>query len=106
MAVINIIGFIVEIFLKIDPEFYGPFVTTDKKGENIIILQCINTIYRTMVDILLYNRKFVKTLKSNGFQINPYDPCVETLLVNDKHQTIFFHVKDCKLIHQDKKIND
>ena len=45
MAIINIIGVLVELILNIYPEFYGPFVTTDKKGEKVIIVQCTNGIY-------------------------------------------------------------
>ena len=32
MAIINIIGVLVELILDIYPELYGPFVTNDKKG--------------------------------------------------------------------------
>ena len=32
MAVINIRGFLVDLLPDIDPDFYEPFVTTDKKG--------------------------------------------------------------------------
>ena len=38
-TVINIRGFIVELLLDIDPDFYGTLVTTDKKGEKVIILK-------------------------------------------------------------------
>ena len=58
-----------------------------------------------MVDILLYYKKFVKTLKGTTFQLNPYYPCVENCLVKDKHQTICFHVDNYKLIHQDSEVN-
>ena len=51
-------------------------------------------------------RNVVKTLKSTGLQINPYDPCVPNLLVNNKQQTTCFRVDDCKLSHQDIKVND
>ena len=53
MAFIKIRGFLVEFLLKIDPEFYGPFVTTDKKGERVIFTQHMNAMYGTMVDSLL-----------------------------------------------------
>ena len=80
-----------DLLLKTDQELYGPFVTTDKKGENVIIVQCINAIYGTMVASLLYYKKFVKTLKRTGFQLNSYDPCVANRLLNNKQQTICFH---------------
>ena len=59
-----------------------------------------------MVASLLYYKKSVKKLKSTGFQLNPYDPCVENFMVKDKQQTICFHVDNCKLSHQDSEVND
>ena len=84
MTVIKIRGFLVDLLLEIDPELYGPFVTTDKKGSKVIIVQFMNSIYGTMVAGLLYYKKFVNTLKITGFQLNTYDPCVANRLVNDK----------------------
>ena len=95
-----------DLLLDIDPELYGPFVTTDKKGEKLIIVQFINNICGTMVASLLYYNKFVNTPKSTGFQLNPYDPFVANHLVNDKQNTIFLHVYDCNIVHQDRKLNE
>ena len=81
-------------------------MTTGNKVERVIIVKFINAIYETMVSSLIYYNKFVKTLKSTGFQINPYDPCVANRLVDNKQKTICFHVKDCKISHQDSKVND
>ena len=105
MVAIKIRLFLVELILEIYPELYGPFVTTDKKCEKVISLKCINDIYGTMFASLLYYKIFLKTLKSTGFQLNPYHLCVEKRLVNYKHQTIFFHVDGCKLSHQGRKVN-
>ena len=73
-----------DLLPEIDTYFYEPFMTTDKKGEKVIILQCMNDLYGTIVDILVYWNKFVKILKSTGFQLNPYYPCVSNRLVKDK----------------------
>ena len=59
-----------------------------------------------MVVSLLYYKKFLNTLNSNALQLNPYDPYVENNIVNDKQQTICFHMDDCKLIHQNSKMTD
>ena len=45
MTVINIIGVLVNLLLEIDPELYGPFVTTDKNIEKLIILLFIKYIW-------------------------------------------------------------
>ena len=64
MSVINIIRVIVNLIFKIYPELYGIIVTNDKTGEKVIIVQCTNIIYGTMVASLLYYKKFVNTLRS------------------------------------------
>ena len=74
MAVINIRGVLMELLLEIDSDLYGPFETTDKKGKKLIFVQCMKSIYGTMVAILIYHKKFVKTLKRTGFQLNPFHP--------------------------------
>ena len=106
MSVIKSRGVLVELILEIDTELYGTFVTTDKKGENVIIVKYINAIYGTMVASLLYYNKSAKTLKRNGFQLNPYDPCVANHMVNGKQQIICFHLDNCKLSQQYSKLND
>ena len=76
MATIKLRGVIVDILCQIAPEVYKPYVTKDKKGNKCLIVQCLNAIYGTMVASLLYYRKFTKSLRSQEFEINPYDPCV------------------------------
>ena len=58
MTVINIIGVLVNLLLEIDPELYGPFVTTDKKREKVVIIKFMNSIYGTMVASLIYFKNF------------------------------------------------
>jgi hypothetical protein len=94
------------MLLKIAPDVYGPYVTMDKKGIKQLILQTLNALYGTMVAGSLYYLKFSKTLKRNNFTINPYDPCVANRMVNEKQQTICWHVDDCKLSHVDPKVQD
>ena len=106
MAIIKMRGVLVDILLEIAPQFYKPFVYEDKKGVKQILLQCQNAIYGTMIASLLYYRKFVKSLTSTGFEINPYDPCVANKMVRGKQMTICFHVDDCKLSHCDSTAND
>ena len=84
MVLINIRVVLVDLLIRIDLELYVPFVTTDKKIEKLLIIKFLNAIYVHMVDILIYYNKFVKTLKRNVFQLNPYDPCVSNRLINNK----------------------
>jgi hypothetical protein len=101
MAIIKIRGVLVDILVKIAPNVYKSYVTTDKKGTKQLLVQCQNALYGTMVASLLYYRKFTKSLTSVGFKINPYDPCVANKIVDGTQMTI------CnKLSHRSSRAND
>jgi hypothetical protein len=64
-------------------------------------------IYGTMVALLLYYKKFVKSLKSKGFKVNSYDPCVANKQVKGElFLTVCFHMDDCKISHLLPKVMD
>ena len=106
MVFIRIRGILADMLVDIAPDVYKPYLTKDKKGNSVLIVQCQNAIYGTMIASLLYYRKFVKTLHRNSFELNPYDCCVANRMVNEKQQTLCFHVDDNKLSHVDPKVND
>jgi hypothetical protein len=106
MAIIRLRGDLVDILVDIAPEVYRQFVTTDKKGTKVLIVQCQNALYGTMQASLLYYRKFTESLKSIGFELNPYDPCVANKTIDGKQMTICFHVDDCKISHRDTNVVD
>jgi hypothetical protein len=57
-----------------------------------------------MVASLLYYKKFVKSLRSKRFKLNPYDPCVANKQVDGEQLTVCFHVDDCKISHINPKV--
>ena len=81
-VMVRLRGEIVDILCDIAPDLHLEYDTTNKKGEKILIVQCMNALYGTMVASLLYYKKFVKSLKRNVFSLNPYDPCVRKKLVD------------------------
>jgi hypothetical protein len=50
---------------------------------------------------LLFYPKLVSELRSMGFIINPYDPCVANKIVNGKQLTLQWHVDDPMISHVD-----
>jgi hypothetical protein len=98
-AFIHIHGLLVDILGSIAPDVYGAYVTVGKKGEKQLLVQCLTALYGTMVALLLFYKKFVKSLKSNGFRLNPYDPCMANKQVKGEQWTVCFHVDDCKILH-------
>ena len=50
---------------------------------------------------LLFYLKFVKNLKSIGFVLNPYYPCVANNIVDSAQLTVVWHLDDLKVSHVD-----
>jgi hypothetical protein len=105
-ALICICGPLIDILVSIAPNVYGPYVMVGKKGKKQFLVQCLTALYGTAVALLLYNKKFVKSLKSKGIKLNPYDPCVANKQVNGEQLTVCFHVDNCKIVHLTPKVVD
>jgi hypothetical protein len=105
-VVVRIRGPLVDIVVSIAPDVYGPYVSTTKTGQKVLIVECLNALYGTMVAALLYYKKFATSLKSKGFKLNPYNPCVANKIIEGKQITVCFHVDDCKLSHEHPKVID
>jgi hypothetical protein len=87
-------GKLAELMVKVAPEIYTKYVIINSKGETVF-----NALYGIMKAALLYYQPFVTHLKSIGFEINPYDPCVANKIVKGKQLTIVWHVDDLKVSH-------
>ena len=59
-----------------------------------------------MESSLLFYKKLCNDLKQQGFEINPYDPCVANKMVDGNQLTVTWHVDDLKVSHKDKKVVD
>ena len=99
-VIVCIRGPLVDILVSIAPNVYGPYVSTNKTGQKVLIVECLNAVYGTMVAALLYYKKFVKSLTKHELKLNPYDGCVANKTVKGKQMTVCFHVDDCKLSHE------
>jgi hypothetical protein len=61
-VIVHIRGLLVDILVSIAPDVYGPYVSTNKAGQTVLLVQCLNAVYGTMVAALLYYKKFVRSL--------------------------------------------
>ncbi len=95
-----------DFLVSIAPEMYGPYVSTNKSGQKVLLVQCLNAVYGTMVAALLYYKKLVKSLTKQGYKINLYDGCVANKMVKGKQIMICFHIDDCKISHESSKVVD
>ncbi len=105
-VIVCIRGPLVDILVAIAPDSYGPYVFTNKSGQKVLIVECLNAFYGRMVAALLYYKRFLKSLTKQGFKLNPYDGCVANKIVKGKQITICFHVDDCKISHEYSKVVD
>jgi hypothetical protein len=99
-VVMRIRGHMVDVLVKVAPRVYGPYVSTDNQGRKQFLVECLNAIYRAMVASLLYHCKFTRSLKSQGYLMNPYNPCVWNKMIKKKQIPICFHVNNCKVLHE------
>jgi hypothetical protein len=104
--IVRLRGALVDMLVDIAPKVYSPYVTTNKKGEKILLVRCMNALYGSMVASLMFYKKLVKALKSYGFEYNPYDPCVANKIVEGQIATICHHVDDCKISHVSTSVVD
>ena len=49
----------------------------------------------------LFYIKLAENLKSIGFQLNPYDPCVANKILDGAQLTVVWHIDDLKVSHID-----
>ncbi len=87
-VIMRIRGHMVDVLVKVAPTVYGPYVSTDKQGRKQLLVVCLNVIYGTMVASLLYYQKFTRSLKNQGYTMNPYDPCVWNKTIQKEQITI------------------
>jgi hypothetical protein len=43
-VIVRIRGPLVDILVSIAPDFYGPYVSTNKAGQKVLLVQCLNTV--------------------------------------------------------------
>jgi hypothetical protein len=60
-VIVRIKGPLVDILVSIVSDLYGPYESTNKSGQKVLIVECLNAFYGTMVAALLYYKKFVKS---------------------------------------------
>ena len=86
------------------PEIYKKYVTVTRKGEIVPYLKALNALYGIIKAALLFYIKFFENLKSVGFQLNPYDPCVANKIVDGAQLKFVWHVEDLKVSHIDRGV--
>jgi competence protein ComGC len=89
-----------ELMVQVAPNLYRKNITVNRKGTAMILYVKMQTsLYGLLRSALLFYKKLVADLESDGFMLNPYDSCVANKVVNGKQMTICWHVDDLKVLH-------
>ena len=103
--IMKITGVLVDLLVEMAPETFGPYVVFEN-GQKVLYVQLLLVLYGMLIASLLWYKKWVKDLKTLGFEVNPYDPCVANRIVLGAQHTVKFHVDDFMSSHVDKRVND
>ncbi len=105
-TVMQMNGTLAKLMAKTDPKLYRKFLV-DKKGKKVLYLRLQKALYSMMKSAILFYQKLVSELKSMGFVVNPYDPCIANKIVDGYQLTLRWHVDDLMISHVDMSaIND
>jgi hypothetical protein len=82
-------------------------IPSQQKGKKVLYLRLQKVLYSMMKSVLLFYQNLVSELKSMGFVVNPYDPCIANKMVDGHQLTLQWHVDDLMISHVDMSaIND
>jgi hypothetical protein len=62
-VIVQLRGQIVDILCEIASDVYLPYVMMNKKGEMVLLVQCMNALYGSMIASVLFYKKFVNSVK-------------------------------------------
>ena len=94
-------GRLAELMVQVAPNLYRKYITVDKRNTPILYVKIQKALYGLLRSSLLFYQKLVGDLESNGFALNPYDPCVANKDINGKQMTVCWHIDDLKVSHVD-----
>ena len=97
-------GILAELMVTIAPNIYRKYITTNAKGKPVLYVQLEKALYGMMKSALLFYQKLVADLRSIGFVLNPYDPCVANKMINGHQITVCWHVNDLLIGHKNHDV--
>ena len=86
-VIMKITGVLVDMLVQLSLEVYGPHVVYEK-GRKVLYVQVLRAIYGMLQATLLWYNKFQDDLEKEGFEFNPYDPCITNRMSNTAHDQI------------------
>jgi hypothetical protein len=102
-VIMTIKGRLAELMVKAARNIYRKYITLDANNQPILYVKLQNALYGCLRSALLFYEKLVGDLKSQGFELNPYDPGVANKVIDGHQFTLAWHVDNIKMSHKDPK---
>ena len=83
---------------QVNPSIYGKYVRVEN-GQELLYLHLQKYLYRTLWSALIFYKKILKDMESQGFELNLYDPCVVNKMVNGKQIMIVYQVDYLNILY-------
>ena len=91
-VVVKFTGESVDVLCDVDSA-YKEYVSHEK-GKKVLYVQLLKALYGCLRSALLWYELYSTKLKTMGFELNPYDPCVANKMIDDKQCSIGYFVDD------------
>ena len=65
---------------KLEPSTYAKYVSKEN-NLSILYVRMVKALYGTLTSALLFYKQFKNDIEEIGFQINPYEPCIDNKIV-------------------------
>ena len=75
-----------------------------ENGVKLLYLRLLKDLYGCMESAIICYDLYSKTLKPQGFLINPYARCIANVTIQDKQCTIAWYVGNNKVSHLDEEV--
>ena len=98
-------GELAKILVEIAPEIYEKYLVYEN-GVPVLYLEILRALYGMLESSMLFYKKLLRDLEKEGFEVNPYDPCVANKIVDGKQLTVTWHVDDLKVSHVKTEVID
>ena len=92
-------GKMAELLTKLEPKLYRKYVM-NKKGITVLYVEFKKALYGTLQVALIFWKSLTSILQEWGFEINPYNLCMENKTVNGKQMTVVWHVDNLNISHE------
>jgi hypothetical protein len=90
--IMKIHSMLVDMLVESNPQYAKYMVYHNEK--KVLYVRMLMALYGMLIALLLYYKRFCKDMKTIGFKLSPYDPCVANRMLNGKQHTIYWHVDD------------